>query len=182
MSHKWNAHPSRPKSLRPPRAQSARKSPPLRAQGTPQMIHHPPTLSMTSAQPAQPAQPAQSAQSAQPAQPDPLSPSIQLVPLEHTSTLYPLAPSTRRGAYNAQVPRAHSQESPLSFMEDAVSMTVSRQHVVYDGQKTYVEAEERRYEEGQWTRTHASGTWEGDRSDEAVRRITQGGRRGRSRR
>ena len=170
MSHKWNPHHSRPKPLQPPRAQSARKSPPLRAQGTPQWVHQPPTLSTASAQPAQSAQPA------------PLSHTAQLVPLDHTPTLYPLAPPTRRGAYKAQVPRAHSQESPFPFMEEAVSITVSRQQVIYDGQKTYVEAEERRYEEGQWTRTHASGTWEGDQSDEAVRGITQGARRGRSRR
>jgi hypothetical protein len=66
---------------------------------------------------------------------------------------------------------SHQQTAGFPFMGNAISMSVSRQTVIYDGQNTHIEAEQQSYVNGQWTRTHAEGTWEGDQSQQAIREL-----------
>lgn len=58
------------------------------------------------------------------------------------------------------------------MMESATSITVSRSTVVYDGQRTYVDAEEQRYAHGRWTRDHVEGVWEGDRARDVIQGLS----------
>lgn len=67
---------------------------------------------------------------------------------------------------------AHSLSGLSGMMGQATSITVSRSTVVFDGQQTFVEAEEQRYVDGQWDRQRVEAVWEGDRSRDAIQGLT----------
>ena len=56
----------------------------------------------------------------------------------------------------------------------ATHVTVSRSSVIFDGQNTHVEAEEQRFEDGQWTQQRIEGTWSGDQSRAAIETLARG--------
>ena len=74
----------------------------------------------------------------------------------------------------------HAQTHLLSGMKGmmggAVEVTMSRSSVVYDGERTYVEAEEQHLRGGRWEQQRMEGVWEGDQSREAIQRLSRQGR------
>jgi hypothetical protein len=59
------------------------------------------------------------------------------------------------------------------MMGGAVEVTMSRSTVVYDGERTYVEAEEQQLRGGRWEQQRMEGVWEGDQSREAIQRLSR---------
>lgn len=59
------------------------------------------------------------------------------------------------------------------MMDSAVQVSMSRSTVVYDGARTYVEAEEQELRDGRWEQRRVEGVWEGDKSREAIERLSR---------
>ena len=72
---------------------------------------------------------------------------------------------------------SQSQSSLLSGMRGmvggAVEVTMSSSTVIYDGERTYVEAEEQQLRGGRWEQQRMEGVWEGDQSREAIQRLSR---------
>lgn len=100
--------------------------------------------------------------------------------IKRTSThLTPSSPqmTPTRSLRHAQSPsnRQHSGLSSIfGALSGAIEVSVSRSTVIYDGQNTHIEAEEQRYEEGQWTQQQLGGTWAGDQSIAAIEALSRG--------
>ena len=59
------------------------------------------------------------------------------------------------------------------MMDSAVQVSMSRSTVVYDGARTYIEAEEQELRDGRWEQRRIEGVWEGDKSREAIERLSR---------
>jgi len=92
------------------------------------------------------------------------SPQLEASPVERYSAEYSHTAS-------------HSHSSLISGLRGmvggAVEVTMSRSTVIYDGQSTYVEAEEQQLRGGRWEQQRVEGVWEGDQSREAIQRLSR---------
>jgi len=83
--------------------------------------------------------------------------------------------SDHRASGMSSTSQSHSSllSGMRGMMGGAVEVTMSRSTVVYDGERTYVEAEEQQLRGGQWEQQRIEGVWEGDQSREAIQRLSR---------
>ena len=101
-------------------------------------------------------------------------------PSEQQTDLQPLSDRSSPQVGQSKVMRSNfssSFESNLSNLSQhlpgAIQMSVSRSSVVFDGQNTYVEAEEQNFTDGQWNQQRMEGVWAGDQSQAAIQSLAR---------